>query len=93
MEKRALNPSRKTSGFPLDLAGILTGIDHGLDHNVKLARAPPMPTHWAHRVIVRNDPTITRRPRLAPKVDRTNISGGDTFIRQCPLIGDSLYDE
>jgi len=52
-----------------------------------------MPTHWDHGVLTRNDPRTTRRPPSAPKVDRTDISSGDTFARQRPLIGDSLNDE
>jgi len=71
-------------------------IDHSLDPNVNVARAPyrtpSVPTHWDHGVSTRNDPT-TRRPLSAPKVDRTDISSGDTFARQRPLTGDSLNDE
>ena len=82
----------KASDFPLDLT-ILTEIDRGLDPNIKLIRAPSVSTHWVHGVLIRSDPTTTRRPPLAPKVDRTDISGGDTFARQRTLIGNSSNDE
>jgi len=90
--KKGSSPSRKAPDFPLDLT-VLTEIDRGLDHNVKLVRTPSISTHRDHGVLVRSDPTTTRRPPSAPKVDRTNVSSGDTFARQRPLIGDSLNDE
>lgn len=68
-------------------------IDHGLNLNVKVARAPSIPTHWDHGVSTKNNPTSTRRPPPAPKVDRTDIPGGDVLARQRPLIGDSLDDK
>lgn len=68
-------------------------IDHGLDLDVKLVRAPSIHIHWAHGVPIRNDPTTIRCPPSAPKVDRTDISSGKAFARQRPLIDDSLNDE
>jgi len=89
--KRDPSPSRRVSGFPLDLT-IVTEINRALDPNVKLVRAPSIPTHWAHGVPIGSDPAPTRPPS-APEVDRTDISDGETFARQRPLIGDSLDDE
>ena len=94
--KKGTQPSRKASDFPSDLI-ILMEIDHGLNLNVKVprapSRAPSIPTHWDHGVTTRNDPTTTRRPPSVPKVDRTNISSGNTFARQRPLTGNPLNDE
>ena len=93
--KKGTQQSGKASDFPSDFI-ILMEIGHGLDPNVKVARAPSrapsIPTHWDHRVSTRNDPT-TQRPLSAPKFDRTDISSGDTFARQRPLTGNSLNDE
>jgi len=91
MEKKGPSPSRKPSDFRLDLT-ILTEIDRGLDPNIKLVRVPPVST-WDRGVLIRNGPITTRRPPLAPKVDRTDISSGDTSACQRPPIGDSLNDE
>jgi len=90
--KKGPSWSRKPSGFPLDLT-IPTKIDHGFSLNVELIRAPSIPTHWAHGVPIRNDPTTIRYPPSTPKVDRTDIPGGKVFVRQGPLIDDPLNDE
>ena len=97
-EGESSNPSRRGSGFKSRCfrpSMILTEIDRGLDPNIKLVRALSTLIHWVHGVSTREGPTIstTRRLPSVPKVDRTSVSGDDSFARQRPLIGDSLNDE
>ena len=68
------------------------GIACGSNPNPKLAGVLVTLIHRI-RGVTRSGTTHTRQLPSAPRFERTETSGDETFARQCVLVGDSLNDE
>ena len=67
---------------------IQIGIDCSFNPNSKLASVHFMLIHRTRRVPTRDGATRNCQLPSAPRFERANTSGGETFVRQGALVGD-----
>ena len=70
----------------------LTEIDRSLTLNLnpKVPRTRPTSIHRTRGALTRKDTTITRQLSSGPSIERTEMSGDDSVVRELALVGDSL---